>query len=226
MQDHERTQDVVLISDPRVTSIPVAECGEPLVDVRGTFAVDGRLADEEGAFARLREGVAGRLGEAQRLLPAGYRLLVVEGYRPPALQRRYFAEYLDELRATYPDMSPDELHVAASRFVSPIEVAPHTAGAAVDLTLCADDGTELDLGTAINATPEQSGGACYTAATGIGPEARRNRKVLAAALEEAGLVNYPTEWWHWSYGDRYWAMTTHAPAAHYGPVQAMPRRPV
>jgi D-alanyl-D-alanine dipeptidase len=28
-------------------------------------------------------------------------------------------------------------------------------------------------------------------------------------------VNYPTEWWHWSYGDRYWALMTGAPAARY-----------
>ena len=34
----------------------------------------------------------------------------------------------------------------------------------------------------------------------------------------AGLVNYPTEWWHWSYGDRYWALMTGATAAVYGPV--------
>jgi zinc D-Ala-D-Ala dipeptidase len=31
-------------------------------------------------------------------------------------------------------------------------------------------------------------------------------------------VNYPTEWWHWSYGDSYWALTTGAPAAIYGPI--------
>lgn len=42
--------------------------------------------------------------------------------------------------------------------------------------------------------------------------------VMAKALEEVGLVNYPTEWWHWSYGDRYWAMATGATAAIYGPL--------
>ena len=41
--------------------------------------------------------------------------------------------------------------------------------------------------------------------------------MLGAALTAAGLVNYPTEWWHWSYGDRYWALMTGAPAALYGP---------
>ncbi|GIH47348.1 M15 family metallopeptidase [Microbispora rosea] len=208
----------VLISDPRVTSIGVNECGEKLSDVRGRLRVDGRLADPAGAYAHLREGLLARLEEAQERLPAGCHLVVVEGYRPPALQTKYFEEYKDELRAAFPGMSAAELHVAASRYVSPIEVAPHTAGAAVDLTLYDDDGVELDMGTAVNATPEQSGGACYTAAP-VGAEARRNRDVLGAALEAAGLVNYPTEWWHWSYGDRYWAMTRSAPAAIYGPVE-------
>ena len=46
------------------------------------------------------------------------------------------------------------------------------------------------------------------------------RKALANAFESAGLVNYPTEWWHWSYGDRYWALATGAEHAVYGPVTA------
>ncbi|GLW21527.1 D-alanyl-D-alanine dipeptidase [Microbispora amethystogenes] len=209
---------LVLISDLRVTSIGVEECGEKLSDVRGRLRVDERLADPAGAYAHLREGLLARLEEAQDRLPAGCNLVVVEGYRPPALQRRYFEEYKAELRTAFPDMPADDLHVAASRYVSPIEVAPHTAGAAVDLTLCDDYGVELDMGTAVNATPEQSRGACYTAAE-VGAGARRNRDVLSAALEACGLVNYPTEWWHWSYGDRYWAMTRRAPAALYGPVE-------
>lgn len=59
---------------------------------------------------------------------------------------------------------------------------------------------------------------CFTAATTISAAARRNRELLGAALSGAGLVNYPTEWWHWSYGERYWAHTLHHPAASYGPV--------
>jgi len=69
--------------------------------------------------------------------------------------------------------------------------------------LCAPDGTEYDLGTQVNDDPEQSDGACYTAAPCISADAQAHREILATALELAGLVNYPTEWWHWSYGDRY-----------------------
>ncbi|MEU4533396.1 M15 family metallopeptidase [Streptosporangium sp. NPDC023825] len=210
--------DIVLISDARVAAIPVEESGERLVDVRGRLRTDERLADPEGAFAHLRLGLLTRLEEAQAQLPGGYRLLVVEGYRPPATQKEIFDGYSAELRALHPEMSPAELRAAASRYVSPVEIAPHTAGAAVDLTLAADDGTELDMGTRLNATPEESDGACYTDAPGLSPEARHHRKLLGVAMEAAGLVNYPTEWWHWSYGDRYWAMTTGSPVALYGPI--------
>ncbi|GGO66024.1 M15 family metallopeptidase [Nonomuraea cavernae] len=214
------SSDIVLISDPRVAAIPLWESGEALADARQRLRVDRRLADDTGAYAHLRAGLLARLERAERRLPDGYHLLVVEGYRPVATQRRYFEEYRDELQATFPDMSPDEAFIAASRYVSPVEVAPHTAGAAVDLTLCAPDGTEYDMGTEVNDNPEDSGNACYMAAPTVSAEARAHRKILAAALEPAGLVNYPTEWWHWSHGDRYWAYTKGVSAARYGPVDS------
>jgi D-alanyl-D-alanine dipeptidase len=210
--------EIILMSDARVAAVPVEECAEPLVDVRGFLQVDDRKhEDSHGAEVHVRQGVLDRLLRAQALLPGGLRLLFVEGYRPPALQCAYFEEYADELRAEHPDWSADRLRAAASRYVSPPEIAPHTAGAAVDLTLAGTDGRELDLGSPMNAGPEESGGACYTEAAGITDEARAHRAVLGEALTAAGLVNYPTEWWHWSYGDRYWALATGAPAARYGP---------
>ncbi len=211
---------IVLMSDPRVTGIPVQECGEPLVDLRRLpfVDVDERLADPAGAYAQLREGVAWRLARAARLLPEGLRLLVTEGYRPLDLQIKYFDEYAAELRDAHPDWSPEHLHRQTSRSLAPPEVGPHVAGAAVDVTLCTTDGAELDLGTPVNASPEESDGACYTDADRICAAARRNRRTLSAALVTAGLVNYPTEWWHWSYGDRYWAHATSAATARYGPV--------
>ncbi|WP_405866390.1 M15 family metallopeptidase [Streptomyces sp. NBC_01515] len=208
--------EIILMSDARVAAIPVAECGEPLVDVSDVLLVDDRKNDN-GAELHLRQGVLDRLLEAEALLPDGLRLLFVEGYRPPVLQRRYFEGYGDELRAAHPDWSADRIRSAASRYVSPPEIAPHSAGAAVDLTLADADGRELDIGTPMNANPEESGGACYTGADNITAEARTHRAVLGKALGAVGLVNYPTEWWHWSYGDRYWALMTGAPAALYGP---------
>ncbi|MEU6310653.1 M15 family metallopeptidase [Streptomyces sp. NPDC047014] len=219
---------IVLMSDPRVAAIPVAENGDPLTDVRtadGAILLDDRRSDPARAFAHLRSSVLDRLQHAQSLLPDGLRLLVVEGFRPPELQQRYFTEYAAELRAVRADWSAEELRAQASRYVSPPEIAPHSAGAAVDLTLVDADGAELDMGTRVNADPEESAGACYTLADGIPRQARLHRATLSRALGAAGLVNYGTEWWHWSFGDRYWALMTGAPTALYGPVSPPPPHP-
>ncbi|MCA2211914.1 M15 family metallopeptidase [Jidongwangia harbinensis] len=214
-----RESRTILLTDPEISAIPVHDDGEPLVDLRGypEFRLDPRAADESGSYAHLREGVVDRLAAAQRSLPTGLRLLIVEGYRPYQRQLEIFTGYQDELRGRYPDWPADHLRRETSKFVSPVEVAPHSTGGAVDLTLCDDDGAELDMGTVIDATPVDSENACYTAATNIPAEARRNRGILIEALGSAGLVNYPTEWWHWSYGELYWALTTSAPATRYGP---------
>ncbi|CAM5637793.1 D-alanyl-D-alanine dipeptidase [Streptomyces spiroverticillatus] len=210
--------EIVLMADPKIAAIPVEDCGEPLVDVR-EFGLELRPEQVEDGepYALLRSGVVERLLRAQDSLPDGLRLVIVEGYRPPDLQRHYFEEYEAELRALHPAWGASRIRTAASRYVSPPEIAPHSAGGAVDLTLADAEGRELDMGTRMNASPEESAGACYTDGPGVPPEARERRAVLGAALQGAGLVNYPTEWWHWSYGDRYWALAQGERAALYGP---------
>ena len=215
----DEPDEPVLMADPRVAAIPVEDNGERLVDLgEAGFVIDPRYADTAGSYRLLRESAAEALGHAQKLLPSGLRLLVAEAYRPPTLQRAYFEEYRDGLAALHPEFTPEQLRTAASRYVSPPELGPHTAGAAIDLTLCDADGAELDMGTRLNASPEESAGHCYTDARGLAPQAARHRAILVEAMHSAGFVNYPTEWWHYSYGDRYWALTTRRAAALYGTV--------
>lgn len=209
--------EIVLIDDPRVLAIPVSECGEPLVDCRGQMLVDERRSDTEGDWAHLRAGVAGRLLRAQEMLPYGWRWLLVEGYRSPALQQAIFDGYAATLHELRPAAPEDEIRSAAARWVAPLGSAGHVAGAAIDLTVCSRDGDEVDMGSPEAATPEESDGACYTRAANLPDQARVNRAEMINALTAVGMVNYPTEWWHWSYGDRYWAWATSTPAACYGP---------
>lgn len=211
---------IVLIDDPAVTNIPVTEAGEPLVDLRdaGLMVFSDRKRESNPRLSLARKGVADRLEQAGRALPPGIRFLVVEAFRPPTLQRHYYDHYRERLASEHPDATGDELAALAARFVSPPEFAPHPTGAAIDLTLCDETGRELDLGCPLDATPEESDGACFTDAAGLSADASANRRLLVTTLTSAGLVNYPTEWWHWSYGDRYWAMTTGAACAVYGLV--------
>src|SRR5579859_1935915 len=96
-------ESVVLMGDSRVTDIPVSDTGEDLADVREHgLRVSSFLADDAGDFVHVRAGVATRLLRAAQALPRGVHLLLIEGYRPPALQRRYFDEYLGSLREASP----------------------------------------------------------------------------------------------------------------------------
>jgi D-alanyl-D-alanine dipeptidase len=229
-----------LLADPVISDIEVLEDGSPIVDLRdhgvsvvldppelpllhqrptGTRPAPDRLPLPHMPHLRTRLTLAERLATANADLPSGIRLLVVEGLRPRAAQQAIHDAYRDELAAEHPFLTAHELDLLVSRFVAPPAVAPHVCGAAVDLTLTSHDGP-LDLGTAIDATPEQSGGACYFESPSISPEARRHREILSRALTGVGLVNYPTEWWHWSFGDRYWAHAVGHPFAIHGPVEA------
>lgn len=212
---------VVLIGDQTVQQVPVSECGEPLVDLgeRGPIVIDDRLDDGTGNHRFVREGLAERLVRAARALPEGLRLAVVEGFRSRELQRRYFEEYYAELMEANRGADPERTRLLASRYVAPPDgFPPHCCGAAVDLTLIGADGAEVDMGTAVNASPEESAGRCFFDADTIEPEARRMRSVLRSVLVAVGLVNYPTEWWHWSWGDQYWALMTGVGEARYGVI--------
>jgi D-alanyl-D-alanine dipeptidase len=203
----------ILLADPRVSDVSVCDNGEPLV------ALDPVLTGGRPGIL-VRSGVAARLSIAALSLPDGLRLRVEEGHRSPVRQRELIASYAADVRLSHPHASAQDREVLVSRFVAPLEVAPHVAGGAVDLTLVDADGRPLDMGTPIDATPEASDGACYTGAQNISAEAKLARQTLRAAMRTAGLINYPTEWWHWSYGDRYWALLMEAPHALYGPIAA------
>lgn len=210
---------MILLSDPQVIGIPVQDCGEPLVEIASVpaIALDPRERDAAGAYGRVRAGVLERLCSASEELPQGVGFLVIEGHRSSTEQARRFALHEERLRRSG-ITDPVDLRRRVSAFVSPVEVAPHCAGAALDLTLVDGDGVELDMGGAVNAHRTGDEQSCPLNAAGLSGEARRNRELLTRAMGSAGFTNYPTEWWHWSYGDRYWALITKADSALYGPA--------
>jgi len=161
----------VLLSDPRVCAVPVRDVGEPLTELDESFG---------HSHALVRASVARRLVLARDELPQGVGLRVIAGYRTAAAQRAIISSYAAGLRIAHPAIGAAELERLTSRFVAPLAVAPHVAGAAADLTLVDSAGRELDLGTPVDATPEQSEGACYFDAPQVSGLAQANRDLLAA----------------------------------------------
>lgn len=213
---------VTLISDPRVLQTSVQENNDPLVDIR-TFPelrVDTRENEMSNSYFKLRKAVVAKLLEATKYLPRGIHFLVIEGHRPLSSQKKYFAEYSGKLSDLHPDWDKQRIYQETSKYIAPPEIIPpHSTGGAVDLTLAEENGKELAMGTRLNADPEESDNACFTLAPNISAESKNNRGLLINAMSKSGFVNYPTEWWHWSYGDKYWAYHTKVPFAFFGSVE-------
>lgn len=211
---------MITISDDVILNIPIHGPDEETINLREypeivIHADNSRLPQHS---LLVRKTVAEKLQTAQSFL-GEYKLMVLEGLRPIELQRQYFEEYYKELQRAHPDWTHETLYTEASKYVAPPEIIPpHSTGAAVDLTLCTAEGKELDMGARVNATPEESHNAVFMDARHISKEARTNRKLLEDAMMQAGFVNYPYEFWHWSYGDRYWAYATQQNTALYGAI--------
>jgi zinc D-Ala-D-Ala dipeptidase len=208
---------LILVDDPRVLAIPIRECGKPLVDLceYPLLATTRHPKARSEAETRLhcREEVAQRLLRADARLPEGVRLLIVECHRPLEIQDAYWEEQLEALRERHPDWPEDKLAEENAKFVAPPEIVPpHSTGGAVDVVLVDAEGEELDMGSSLN----EKGPRMRTDARELPQEAKRNRIALLEAMESVGFVNYPHEWWHFSYGDRYWAYVKGEPVAIYG----------
>ena len=98
----------------------------------------------------------------------------------------------------------DEIKLSdeTSKWVAPPDIVPpHSTGGAIDISIINASGKQLDMGTQLGRFDKKT----YTNSNKISSLAKNNRKLLIQSMTKAGFVNYPTEWWHWSYGDRYWA---------------------
>ncbi|SAL67325.1 peptidase M15D, vanX D-ala-D-ala dipeptidase [Caballeronia udeis] len=220
------TMKLLSLSDPLVGATPTVECGERLVSLVGLHSkvmIDDSPANitclgYTPTFA-VRETVSRRLVDAATTLAGDFSILVKESLRPASLQKFYFERRLDRIWSENPDLSEQEAMERTARFIAPPWVAGHPSGGAIDVTLCDRRGLEVDLGCGYDEDEAASKGACFSHFNDLSSDALDNRSRLFAVLESAGFVNYPFEWWHWSYGDKYWATVTQHPHALYGPVE-------
>jgi D-alanyl-D-alanine dipeptidase len=165
-----------------------------LVEVRRvdpSIRVDLRYATTRNVFGTrlyrhprclLRRPVAQRLARVQRALRRQrLRLLVLDAYRPPSVQRRMWA-----------------LKHGSRYLAPPWRGSKHSRGAAVDVTLVDARGRPLEMPSRFDefsprASRRYRGGSLA---------ARRNRWALERAMAAEGFRPNPGEWWH--FDDPYW----------------------
>ncbi len=221
--------NIILIADPAILAVDIIDNNEPMIDLTNQTAIAIGPSPEipnNRDYTKIRKTVYEKLMLAQTLLPKGIYFCLYEGYRSLSLQKILFNTRLEIVRKEYPHWSPDDIFTEATKIISPIinqdgtnNIPPHSTGGAIDVYLINDKGESLDMGIHPKDWQEDNDGSLsLTASTFISDEAQKNRSLMSSVLEKVDFVNYPTEYWHWSYGDRYWAYHKNEARAIYGSV--------
>ena len=135
----------------------------------------------------LRPEAAEAIVKANKVLKnKGLSLKMFDCYRPRPYQQRLW------------DKVPDPNYVTP-----PAKGSMHSRGAAVDLTIVDAQGRELDMGTPYDFFGE----AAHTDYKRLSAQVLENRALLRKTLEAVGFIGIRTEWWHFSYQKRQYALS-------------------
>lgn len=132
------------------------------------------------------------------LRPQGLSLTLYDCYRPVRAVHAFvdWAHDLSDQR-TKPRYYPN---IDKSQLLGPYiaETSGHSRGATVDLGLLrceAQACTPLDMGASFDLFDPRAN----TDSPDITAEQRANRQLLLDAMKKRGFVNYPMEWWHFTF---------------------------
>ncbi|MBE7382675.1 MAG: D-alanyl-D-alanine dipeptidase [Leptolyngbya sp. SIO1E4] len=210
-------------------SIPIHECGEPLVPLPleqisvvtpHPYQVLGAPYGDRSPYW-LRASVAAALLQAQSALQQvqpGWQIQIFDAYRPIAVQR-FMVDYTAHELARQQGQVFEQLSDRAQQAIwaevyqfwalpsdDPSTPPPHSTGAAVDITLIDADGQPVDMGSPIDeVSPRSHPDYFQPFSDAICQRIHRHRCQLRQVLSAAGFRQHPNEWWHFSQGDQLWA---------------------
>lgn len=180
------------------------------------------IQDVKCEYFELRPIIIEKLDIAASLLPKGYKFKIFETYRSVEKQKFFWEMELIKLKQQHPNWPQKKLEEKANEGIAnPYKIGSgHQTGAALDLTIC-KDGKELDMGTSYLDTNNSK---TPTLSKGLSEQQIKNRSLLYFLMSVAGLVNYPLEWWHYSYGEQEWAVITNHKKTLFSKIEKGPER--
>lgn len=179
----------------------VRECYEPLVDL----VAHPKIVYNEATIEKpvlLRRTVADKLYKVADKLPEDTYIKIYSAFRSRvALEKAWKAE-IERIEKDNPNMLRGEVLALAKFKVTPpnTNMGGHETGAAIDMALCDKNGNDLDYGTKYHESSQAKSTVVLT------EEQKQNRKYLRKLMKSFGFIQQPSQWWHYSYGDRYWAV--------------------
>ena len=226
-------------------NMQIYECHEPLISIPQSIirltphpymSLGAPYLDGANPWV-LRKSVLKRLIKAQHFLSERnpyLQLALFDAWRPISVQKFMFNYTIQETCKSrgvdINDYSANEIVTEILEEVSnfwakpssnPSTPPPHSTGAAIDLTLADLQGNQLDLGGAIDFIGAKSNPNFYeNDSLNIPCSMHRvfhnRRSLLLSVMEQAGFVQHPNEWWHFSYGDQLWSWLCKQGNAIYG----------
>lgn len=211
------------IPEAESTKYPLIECREPLTAFLKQKSATSLVVDpiDGSNFLYVRQSVSVRLIQAAKLVHSRsegrYKLKIIEGFRCINVQKKLWNGYWNVFEEKNPHLSHQDLWQEVTQYVAdPSLCPPHCTGGAVDVTLVQSDTLEeVEIGSLINDVLDPR---CWTGASSISETAFINRSLLLNTMEEVGFCNMASEWWHYSFGDQYYAACHELPHAIYGPL--------
>lgn len=167
--------------------VPAAQLAHGIVEDLRYARPDNFTGRTLYSFRRawLRRGTAEKLARAQALLEAqGFRLKLWDAFRPLPVQFLMW------------ELCPDSDYVADPTRGG---CSRHNRGSAVDVTLVALDGAEVEMPTGF----DDFTGAARRDAPCPSAAARAHSALLERAMTACGFVPYEGEWWHFNDADLY-----------------------
>lgn len=195
--------------------LPIKEAMVKLNDRLACYPKNPDMAPYTGEEIWVREAVCNRLLAAQESLSKiqkSFQLLIYYGYRHPEIQTRYYEQMYARTKEQYPNEPAADLEERVNLMIAYPPIAGHPTGGAVDLTIL-DGSQELDMGCPMYDFNQLE--KVPTFSPHLSTEQKQHRKLLHDALKTEGFAPFYGEWWHFSFGDREWAVFYDNPHAIY-----------
>jgi len=154
-----------------------------------------------------RESVAKKLIEAKKNLPKGYNFKIWDCKRSRTTQLLMLDSFRRRLKISHPTFSEKKIEELVWTFgAKPVKKVErldvHRNGGSLDLTIIDKSGQELYMGTEFDDLSKKAALDYFEKKKKLNlleREAQKNRRLIKRVMKKTGFINYPPEWWHWSY---------------------------
>lgn len=159
--------------------------------------------------AIVRETVAKKLQNIdEKLQKLGFSLKILCGYRKLSEQTQKFKNICFLLKNK--DLSKKELYKKVHNYIAVPKIAGHPTGGAVDVAItCNQTNKMLEFGTGYLDFIDNK--KVYVFSPFVSKLELKNRLLLRNLMLEEGFAPFDGEWWHFSYGDKEWAVYYNLP---------------